>query len=282
MKIKLLAILILFQVNVFAQKTYKLLDEVTKKPVAFASVYIEDENININSDEKGAFILNSPKNVESFVMINALGYEVKKIKYSDFATETHLKPKSFILDEVKVSNSKNTRQINIGTFKGNDSAHSSGMRSLFLLARYFPYSNDYDNYQFIKSITVLTKNEIKTAKFNLRIYSALDGKPSTLINQKNITVEVKKGKKLTTIDISDLNIIMPIEGVFIAYEWLAIPSNYHTNKATITDNYGNKKNGIMEDYQPMLCTIYEASNKNTWRYFNSVWRNGTSNHFNNK
>ncbi len=271
MKIKLLAILILFQFKAFAQKKCKLINEETKNAIAFASIYIENENININSDEVGGFILNSPKSDNNLVVFNALGYEIKKIKYGDLNTEVYLKPKSFILDEVKVNNNKNTKQINIGVFKGNDLTHGSGSTSLFLLARYFPYSKDYNDYQFLKSITILTKNELKTAKFNLRVYSAIDGKPSTLLNQKNITVEVKKGKKLSTIDVSDLNIMMPKEGIFIAYEWLAIPSNYYNYKTTFIDKNGTKSNRIMDSYQPRIGLNYVNSSDNSWRQFGGKW-----------
>ncbi|OAQ41858.1 hypothetical protein A5893_01705 [Pedobacter psychrophilus] len=271
MKVKLLAILILFQFKAFSQKTCKLINEQTKNAIAFASIYIENENININSDEVGGFILNAPKSDNNLIVFNALGYEIKKIKYGDINGEVCLKPKSFVLDEVKVYNRKNTKELNIGTFKGYDSLHSSGMRSLFLLARYFPYSKDYDDYQFLKSITILTKNELKSAKFNLRIYSANDGKPSTLLNQKNITVEVEKGKKLSTIDISDLNIMMPKEGIFIAYEWLAISSNYYSYKTTFTDKNGTKSKRIMEDYQPKIGLNYTNSSDNSWRQLGGKW-----------
>ena len=135
--------------------------------------------------------------------------------------------------------------------------------------KYFDFNKDYTKTPFLNKIRVLTNSDIKDSKFIVRLYSVgKDGQPENYIYDENIFGIAKKGKKITEIDIADLNIEFPENGFFIAIEWLIIDENKHEYSFTMTES--NKKlTGI--SYEPAFGTVPAETDKNSWIFQKGKW-----------
>ena len=114
MKVNHIIITITFFATVFAygQETFssKLLDSITKKPIVFASIQFNSKS-GVISNENGEFNMTIKRTIKKndSLIINCLGYEQKQIALLGFKNETiYLKPKTFSLDEVLVTNKEYT------------------------------------------------------------------------------------------------------------------------------------------------------------------------------
>lgn len=61
-----------------------------------------------------------------------------------------------------------------------------------------------------------------------------------------IIVTVKKGKRNTTLDLKDKNIIIPKSGLFIAFEWMIIEENKYTYEYTLNEENDKSIGGLPE------------------------------------
>lgn len=84
--------------------TGKIIDEITQKPVVFASVYVSGSSIGTVTNTEGEFILKIPKMSDaSLVAISYLGYRNKQVEITDLKGDgktIQLSPLSIPLDEV--------------------------------------------------------------------------------------------------------------------------------------------------------------------------------------
>jgi len=79
----------------------------------------------------------------------------------------------------------------------------------------------------------------------------------------------KKGKKITEINLRNLNIEFPKKGFFIAVEWLIIESNKYEFTYTMK---GNNRKLKAISYQPNIGTIPTETNMNTWIFSGGKWQ----------
>lgn len=252
-----------------------VIDSISKEKIPFTNIWIENENIGTTSNENGEFSIPcSDKN--KMVIFSAIGYETKKIKARFLTNTLLLKPKVTELQEITVTPKKQNKELNIGQFKKSD-VHfyfACGIKP-WIVARYFEFKEDYIQTTYIKKIKILTKSEIKNSKFNIRLYSVDENeKPGEYIYDKNILGVALKGKNITEIDISELNIEFPKKGFFVAIEWLIIESNKY-EYTYILEGSKEKLQGVR--YLPSIGTIPAETNSNSWVYrkghWEKVWKN---------
>lgn len=122
----------------------------------------------------------------------------------------------------------------------------------------------------MKSIKVLTKSDVKDAQFNIRFYEVDDkGEPGDYLYSKNSPGVARKGKKITEIDLSDLNLQFPKKGFFIAVEWLIIEQNKHD--FTYTQKGSRKKlKGL--SFEPSFGADSPDKAQNSWIFTQGKWR----------
>jgi len=129
-----------------------------------------------------------------------------------------------------------------------------------IIGRYFPYSKDYDNFQYLKSVIIYSR-DINKGKFNLRIYSFDTIKiiPIDELIHENIIVNTKLSlfgqPKPIEFDLSKYKIIFPKSGIFIGIEWLIIPENRYKVSFTSKDK---KRKKIVTMYCPNLAATYDS------------------------
>ncbi|ESU19306.1 hypothetical protein FEDK69T_31810 [Flavobacterium enshiense DK69] len=128
------------------------------------------------------------------------------------------------MKEIVVSNRKQTKAIEIGQSKSEIlQAFDNGPR---IDAKFFPYKPSYNKTRFIQQISILTDSSIDNASIKIHLYSVdADGFPGEELLDKDFIVSLKKGVVKQKIDVSDFNLILPKNGIFVAYEKLLITSN---------------------------------------------------------
>lgn len=252
-------------------------DVSTKEPIPYVNISFLNTLVGTSTDEDGAFSITIPKELLSTkVHISSLGYQdtvlLGKTVYQNKKvelTETTMK-----LDEVILSG-------NFGDSKTYNPVSSYAIKSGFdasstpwILALYFPNIGAAKKY--LESVTVFFRERQEftrdRAKFRLRFFSVdpVTKTPKEDLLRKSILLEAVKGKEYTTINISDLKLKMPTEGIFVGLEWLFIPYNWY--KKDEKDNLTNKPR-IEDRFAPTFGGVYSKnSNFKLYVYGMGEWR----------
>jgi hypothetical protein len=261
---KLIGALIFLNFIVSAQVKGIVVDE-NSKPVSYVNIWVENENIGTTSEENGNFSITvADKN--KYLIFSALGFETQKVKVSE-ADKVRMKGIAFQLDEVVISKSRSTVEIEIGGSKNINHSHLSG-GAPWIYAKRFNYSNDFSKTPFIKNTIIFTKSEIKNATFKLRIFEVnKEGTPGLDLLNEDIIVIVKKGKRENKIDLTKYDLVIPKNGIFIAFEWMIIESNKY--KFEYKERNSNKIKEMITFAPSVVCNPVEL--ENTFEYRGGRW-----------
>jgi len=240
---------LLFSILLTAQTKGVVKDSLSGKPISYVNIWIENENIATTSEEDGTFSINASGNKN--LIFSALGYEKKTIKASQ-AAEVFLSSKAFDLEEVVISNSIQTRQIVIGVTENTIAqAFDNGPR---MDVKFFPYNPIYKKTKYIKKVTLYTDSRIEDATIKLRFFKVdANGYPGEEMLKKALIVSVKNGTKNNKIDLSDYNLIMPKNGLFVGFEKLMIEKN---KKEKIITDQNTQTTQILKTYYPFILYNY--------------------------
>ncbi|WP_026703793.1 carboxypeptidase-like regulatory domain-containing protein [Flavobacterium soli] len=221
-------------------------DSITGQPIAYVSVWVENENIGTTAEENGEFTINTNDQKKNLVF-SVLGYERKVVKVSE-AKLVSLSPSALELGEVVITNKKEKRQLEIGKTKSViQEAFDNGPR---MDAKFFPYQKEYKKTKWIQKVTILTDSKVEDATIKLHLYEVdEDGFPGEELLSKNYIVTLQKGIFKHKVDISEFNIQMPENGIFVAFEKLIIEKN-KLEKAITDYNSNTTKKQIT--YSPLV------------------------------
>ena len=221
-------------------------DSVTGIPISYVNIWVENENIGTSSEENGVFsIATNDKNKN--LVFSALGFEKKIIKASKSA-EVNLNPIAYQIDEVVISKWIGTKELEIGEAKSEIyKAFDNGLK---IDAKFFPYYPSYKKTKFIKKVTIFTDSNIENATIKIHFYTVdSSGFPGEEMLEKDFIVSVKKGVKRHLFDVSDFNLKIPQNGMFVGFEKLLIEKN--KLEKTITDLNTNTTQ-VQKIYYPFV------------------------------
>ena len=261
---KFVLLLLLLSSGMYSQIKGIVLDE-SNKPIPYVNIWVENENIGATSEENGSFSIHL-EDQNKILIFSALGFETKKVTVSN-AEKVVLKEIAFQLDEVIISKSRSTVEIEIGGSKNISHTHLSGGVP-WIYAKRFNYSNDFSKTPFIKNTIIFTTSEIKNATFKLRIFEVnKEGAPGLDLLNEDIIVIVKKGKGENKIDLTKHNLVLPQNGIFIAFEWMIIESN--KIKLNYKEKNSNKNREYITFAPSIVCNPVEL--ENTFDYIGGMW-----------
>lgn len=251
---RLILLFLSFSMSVSAQIKGVVKDSLTGKPISYANIWVENENIGVSSEENGTFSISTTKTKN--LVFSALGYEKKVVK-SAVANVVNLNPKSLQLEEVVVTNKLQTKIIEIGKSKSPIyQAFDNGLR---IDVKFFPYYPKYKKTRNIRQVTVETDSKIDDATIKIHFYSVNEnGFPGEELLTKDFVTTVKKGVKKNIFSIADFNLRIPKKGLFVGFEKLIIEKN--KVETTITD-YNSNTTSIKKSYFPLVLYNFEE------RYF---------------
>ena len=248
---KLTTILFLFfAANVAAQTKGVVKDSLTGNPIAYVSIWVENENIGTTSEENGEYQIGTNDKNKNLIF-SALGYQKKTVKVSE-SQIVLLSPSTFELDEVTINNKKEKKQLEIGKTKNTIAeAFDNGPR---MDAKFFPYYPEYKKTRWIQKAIILTDSRIDDATIKLHLYDVDEnGFPGNELLSKDYIVTIKKGVTKNEIDLSDFNLEMPKTGIFVVFEKLLIKKN--RVEKTIKD-FNTNTTKIQTTYAPLV--LYNA------------------------
>ena len=239
-------ILLLISYSLSAQIKGVVKDSITGKPIPYVNIWVQNENIGSTTEENGEFTINiSDKNKK--IIFSALGFEKKTIKVSE-AVLVYLHPVEYQLEEVFISKRLESKQIEIG--KTNNSTYQAFENGPRIDTKFFPYLKHYKKTKYIKKVSIFIDNKLDDAYVKIHFYKVdKNGFPEEELLKKDFIVSVKSGVKKHLINVSDFNLTMPKNGIFVGFEKLLIEKN-KVEKTTVDANTNTTKKAIT--YFPLL------------------------------
>ena len=239
----------LFYFYTFSQTKGKITDE-NNNPIPFANIWVENEAIGNTSEENGEFSL-TLKDVNKILVFSAIGYETTKQKASQTSIVI-LKSIAYQISEVVIAKRFETKEKEIGNTNSVISqAFDNGPR---IDVKFFPYQTEYKKTKFIKQIVINTDSKIENAICKIHLFSVSpDGFPGEPLLDKDYIVTIKQGLKKTRLDITQFNLRMPKNGLFVGFEKLVIERNKF-EKTTTDFNSNTSRTQIT--YFPLVLYNY--------------------------
>jgi len=221
-KVKYITVLLLINCSTWAQIRGVVKDSITKQPIPYVNISVENENKGTTSEENGTFTIHVSEKSKNLIF-SALGFERKTIKISE-VLEVNLKPMAYQLDEIVIFKRYETREKEIGKPENQMfQAFDNGPR---IDTKFFPYEESYKKTKFIKQVVIATDSKIEDATFKIHFYSVDEqGFPSQEMLTKDFIVSVSKGVKETKFNVTKFNLRMPKNGIFVGFEKLIIEKN---------------------------------------------------------
>lgn len=200
--------------------------------VPYATVGLIKENIGINADENGNFILSSGKpQPNDSLVISCVGFVTQKISIANITvsnTRIELEEQvTAMKDLLLVARTEwSTATLNDFTDCGNAFLGSSGY--LQQVAQHFVSAAE--NSRLIK--LSICRSPVKPGKalFRIRIYAmdTITGGPGEDLCDK--IIEVKTRHEMVKVNLEEYKIRIPGKDFFVAVEWLKIPFNEQETK----------------------------------------------------
>jgi hypothetical protein len=230
------------------------------EPVPYANIW-QSERIIASSDSLGVFYVKE-NNLNAAFKISAVGYKtIDSINIKNEKT-IYLDNDIIRLKEVTISKKLNNKIFKIGTIKNGDVFICAEMnKDIARVGKYF--AKDYNNTLYLDKIKFKSNCLEKNRIVSILLYSVgKDGEPFEILNSENIIYNLKKGYKINEVDISNLAIEFPSEGIFVMVDYLFLEQN---------KSFGEiNKNWYFFD--PLLDAIKTDSYIDTWNLDGSVWR----------
>ncbi|MDD5149151.1 MAG: carboxypeptidase-like regulatory domain-containing protein [Flavobacterium sp.] len=247
---KTLYFFLLFTCSISSQIKGVVKDSLTGKPIPYVNIWVENENVGSTSEENGTFNINTTVKNKSLIF-STLGYKKKIIKASE-SSEVNLTPIAYSLNEVVISKSIGTKEIEIGkTHSEIFQAFDNGPK---IDTKYFPYFPAYKKTKYIKQVSIYTDSRIENAIIKIHFYNVdSDGFPSEELLDKDCVVTVKKGTRTNRFDLTEFNLKFPKNGLFVGFEKLLVEKN--KVEKTITD-FNTNITQTQKTYYPFVLYNY--------------------------
>jgi len=209
-------VLVITYFNTFSQKIY-LYDIESKSHIEFvnATYFINNEIIGGDYTDMNGFLEIKDKVTFDYIEFTALGYENLKINNNDIKNEIFLTRRTYVLDEIIVTNKNivtigsidEKKKISVGIGKG--------------IEQVFYIENNLNKTLLVKSFLFKVDKVKKKTAVRVHLYglSANKFEPGDeLIQSEIIHYLDEKTKGIIEIDVSDHGLEIPLNGVFVGLE----------------------------------------------------------------
>jgi hypothetical protein len=266
---KQILLLFITTLSLSAQIKGVVKDSISGKPIAYVNIWVESENSGTTSEENGSFSLDIQE--EKNIVFSALGYETKILKSTEIGNVS-LVQKTYLMPEIVLQASKGTKQIKISNYKKSKINHYYGAgKQPTIIARKIDFNEEIKKHQFLKEIKFLSTSQIEKSKIMLRFFEVdKEGKPGNDYLEKNIVLEIKKGKNNNIIKLEEYNIKIPENGIFIAFEWMIIEENIYRFEYTKSEEEHKIKHYDGLNYQPHIGTV-PSETQTSYTYSKGNW-----------
>lgn len=239
--------------TVFSQIISKVyvVDTLTRLPIPFASIQYLERNYGTYTNDLGEF----KRTKEKKIQISCVGYYSKTVELVGNEDTISLKPKIYTLKEITITPGKAEKLLMLG-YSNLKSEGSLAQMPGTEIAVFIPNSQNKE--KLLKSIVlridrrnIVLEDFAFVSVFKINIYNARNTKEiDQLINKKDLIYNSGILKRKTIIDISDLNLIIPKEGLFIGIEWVG-KLNVNTHELDVSHD---------KSVEPFICLTFKSPN----------------------
>lgn len=246
----------------------KVIDSVTNQPIEYANITLMTKNKGVYANVNGNYNFDISKHLYDTLKVSSIGYNSKLIILDKFENKKNIKldislsQKITQLDEVvlNLKKKKYNKKYTIGEDKESNAAVSSliGYETCVLIENPFSKEGKLDEI-YIKLRK--RKNSQFIASLNIKFYSfdKINQKPGYELYTKNLIVKPKNRNYTLNINVKDIDIYLPKEGMCIGVEF-------------IDPNNESKKYDVIG---PMYRFTYSTEENLTWsKYRGKDWRTG--------
>jgi hypothetical protein len=243
MKIRLL--LLLLPLLSFSQ-SYQVRDSQAKKPIPFVNIWIKGSQSGTTSNENGKFELGmKPADI---LILSAIGFKGMEIPFKSVAAVILMDRSVEQLDAVVVEKPKFEKEQTFGKIRLSRYNLSFGCYgNPWMIGSNLPFKPEYKETPYLKTVVIATNSDIKDAKFGVRFFESSDSLFQNPLQDQPIYVKAEKGNHKTKVDLSELRLRFPEEGLVIVLEFLIIPSNKYEFRTRMRDT---GKKVTMISYEP--------------------------------
>ena len=259
-----IAILVLILISnfIFSQNSFSLQSEENNAPIQYAKIFVNN-NYVATTDAIGVFVIDE-KYLNETVSLFAIGYKPTKAHLTNNNTVIKMETQRIELNEVIVVEKKTTRlkQYKVGKLKNGDKGIvcEKEKSTATHLAKFFP--NNYKGITYLEKIRFKAISHEENRIIAIYIYN-LDSKglPNEILNTKNLICYVKKGHNVNEIDVSNLNLKLPENGIYITFNYLLLEQN---------KQYGQiNKNWFY--YEPSMDALDTEQFEDTYYFKDNTW-----------
>ncbi len=238
------------------QTSISLRDKATNLPIAYANIW-KDKQLYRSSDSTGAFVVDQ-KEIGNEFKITCVGYKDTVLKMSEVLT---LEPNAIALNEVKIIKRKFEKIAKLGKAKRGDSVYAVQFDAKNgITAKYFENTN---NTSFINSVKFCASASENNRIISLLFYTVGEnGEPKEILNTENMIVKIKKGTHVAEVDVSNLSIEFPKEGVFVVLQHVLLEQNKLYAKPFYPNAFL---------YEPCIAIDFTQGYKDTWYFKEEKW-----------
>lgn len=220
----------------FCQNTYqfRLIDQVSKQPIAYATVGLVQQNTGASTDSEGLLSLKDVVNSADSVIVSCLGYESKRLSLVHLSIQDintiELESKVYTIQAIEIKpeefsekgvtlNEIIKKNYPIGEISGQYTQQS---------ARKFELTTEQGR-SLLKSVNFLVKrhssHQISTFKVRIYAVNPNSGKPGVDLLTNTIIRTVHKNDEVIKVDLSKYSIVVSDPGFFVAFEWIKTKEN---------------------------------------------------------
>jgi hypothetical protein len=276
MKVVLFILLIISAIKINANEAKKVIivNQKDLQPISYAiiSFYETDTLVGgIYANVDGIFSLKLAEKINS-LKFSCVGYKTKCCPISsNFPDTIMLEPVNYNIQEIVVNPKTGSNTIELGYIKKSSLKAYGSSRKNTEFAVFIP--NKTGKNAMIKTLLYKLRqdSDVKTA-LRVHIYSIAEngfvpGKELIPIN-KVLYLEGKHPmSKVVSFDVSDLGIVLPVEGIFVGLEWIGLVNENEMYKKGSIENIPYILTTNLIDEKVSFTKGYFT--KDMWKIFDS-------------
>ncbi|MDI9256101.1 carboxypeptidase-like regulatory domain-containing protein [Flavobacterium sedimenticola] len=225
-RIVLLTFLILKVNLVLGQVKGVVVDE-SNKPIPYVNIWLENQSIAGTSEEDGSFVI-ANLNGNQALLFTAMGFENKTVNSAEVG-KVVLMQSTIALKEVKLENPRASlsNQIDVFDRKKVHLYYGLGLTQ-WSLAKQFTFNDTIQKTPYLKKIIVKTQSYGGSSSVRVRVTAiGPDGNPGEDLIRDNLIFKIKSGDRISEWDVSQYQLKIDEEGIFVVIEYLLVSENQY-------------------------------------------------------
>ncbi len=257
---KIFLLFILYSTFSKSQNIYSIKSLDDNLPIKYANIYANNKIIT-SSDSLGNFIIN--KNLlNSIFKITAIGFKtIDSISIKETTILMEVEP--IVINEIIVTNKKKLQKYKLGKAKSGTIGIVCNLDDNTISQVSKLFEKKTESTTFLDKVRFKALCNDKNRVLSIVIYSVgLNGEPDKILNSEDIICNLKKGHNTYEVNLSQLNINFPENGVFIALNYILIEQNKYYKNREINWYY----------YEPSIDAESIKNYTDTWFNINGTWK----------